>query len=202
MGIREEKKERTRRLLSATALELFRVHGFTETRVQDIVERVGVSPATFFNYFPSKDAVLEAESDDAGELFSALLRHELARGEASVVDRLRQIAAVLGEYLSNDPDIARLLVTRTSLFAGSTGARADRDRASQDLLAQLIHQGQDLGELRTDVAAGQLAEVYMAVMMLTATNWLIEWRGPPRQRLTERLLDALDTVLLGMVPRS
>lgn len=41
----------------------------------------------------------------------------------------------------------------------------------------------------------------MVVTVLTATNWLIDWRGPSTERLADRLLDALDALLLGLLPR-
>jgi AcrR family transcriptional regulator len=198
MGRREEKKEHTRQQLTATALELFRTRGFDDTRVQDIVDKVGVSPATFFNYFPGKEAVLEAESDVATELFGALLRHELDRGDKPATERLAQITRVLGTFLSKDPEIGRLLATRTSMFFGSTGERAERDRANQAVLAELFHQGQSSGELRPDADPAQLAEIYLAIVLLTTTNWLIEWHGPPADELPGRLVSALEVLLNGI----
>ncbi len=198
MGRREEKKEQTRRQLAATALELFRTRGVDDTRVQDIVDEVGVSPATFFNYFPGKEAVLEAEADGAIELFGALLRHECDRGEESASERLTQITRVLGTFLSQDPEIGRLLVTRTTMFFGPTGERAERDRANQAVLAALFHQGQTRGEFRPDPDPAQLAEIYLAVVLLTTTNWLIGWHGPPTVELPERLLTALEVLLNGI----
>lgn len=60
MGLREEKKERTRREILDTAIGLFRERGYDNTRIQDIIERIPISEATFFNYFPAKDTRLEA----------------------------------------------------------------------------------------------------------------------------------------------
>lgn len=198
MGRREEKKQQTRQQLASTALELFRTRGFDDTRVQDIVDEVGVSPATFFNYFPGKEAVLEAEADGAIALFGALLRHELDRGDEPALERLTQITRVLGTFLSQDPEIGRLLVTRTSMFFGPTGERAERDRANQAVLAQLFRQGQGRGEFRPGLDPAQLAEIYLAIVLLTTTNWLIEWHGPPTDELPERLLSAMDALLDGV----
>lgn len=43
-----------------TALELFVSNGYLATTVQDIVRKVGVAQGTFYYYFPSKEAILEA----------------------------------------------------------------------------------------------------------------------------------------------
>ena len=40
------------------AAALFRKRGYEQTRVRDIIERLRISEVTFFNYFPSKDALI------------------------------------------------------------------------------------------------------------------------------------------------
>ncbi|HML34560.1 TetR/AcrR family transcriptional regulator [Sporomusa sphaeroides] len=46
--------------LMDTALELFLANGYQKTTVQDIVKHVNVAQGTFYYYFPSKEAILEA----------------------------------------------------------------------------------------------------------------------------------------------
>lgn len=181
---------------------MFRERGFDQTRVQDIVEAVGVSPATFFNYFASKDAILEAQAEQATDLYAALLRHEVARDEATVVERLDQITRVMSQALENDLAISRMMASRTTLFFGSSGDKADKDRMSQRLLADLFSQGQANGEIDRRHDPVQLAELYTANVILTATNWLNNWWGDNEQtQLSERLLKALDILLEGASPR-
>jgi AcrR family transcriptional regulator len=180
-----------------SGLALFRARGFDDARVQDIVEQVGVSPATFFNYLPTKDAILEAQAELTADLYAALLRHELGRTDAPVVDRLEQITRVLAQALEDDVAISRLMATRTALFFGSGGAKADKDRASQRLLADLFVQGQESGQIDRDCDPLPLAELYTAVVTLTATNWLIDWWSDTDQPLVERLLAGVRIILKG-----
>lgn len=57
-GLRERKKEQTRRSLRDSAAVLFARHGFAGTTVADIAAGANVSERTFFRYFESKEALL------------------------------------------------------------------------------------------------------------------------------------------------
>jgi len=53
-GLRERKKDATRRALAEAALDLASKNGYPAVTVSDITEAVGVSRRTFSNYFSSK----------------------------------------------------------------------------------------------------------------------------------------------------
>lgn len=53
-GLRERKKQATRRAISDAATRLFVAKGFDNTSITEIAEAVGVSAQTVVNYFPAK----------------------------------------------------------------------------------------------------------------------------------------------------
>jgi AcrR family transcriptional regulator len=55
---RDQQKEQTRLDLALAAFELAKAEGLASVRVPQIAEAVGVSPRTFNNYFPSKEAAI------------------------------------------------------------------------------------------------------------------------------------------------
>jgi AcrR family transcriptional regulator len=104
LSLRERKKLATRRSLRRIALDLVAERGFAHVTVEDIAEAADVSPRTFFNYFPSKEAVLfGADPDRAAALRLRLLRQ--SPGE-SALDALRVV--LIGEARAFSEEITEL----------------------------------------------------------------------------------------------
>jgi AcrR family transcriptional regulator len=55
---RGEHADRTRMALLEAALNLFSANGYDQTTTDEIADSAGVSPRTFFRYFPTKESVL------------------------------------------------------------------------------------------------------------------------------------------------
>jgi AcrR family transcriptional regulator len=55
---REQQKEQTRLDLAFAAFDLASAHGLAGVRIPQVAAAVGVSPRTFNNYFPSKEAAI------------------------------------------------------------------------------------------------------------------------------------------------
>ncbi|TDD54961.1 TetR family transcriptional regulator [Nonomuraea terrae] len=94
VGLREQRKQRTRRALAEAALRLFDAQGYDATTVAEIAAAAELSPATFFNYFPSKEEVVFADRlVNAGVLARAL--EERAPGEPPAEVLLRAVGQAL-----------------------------------------------------------------------------------------------------------
>ena len=61
---REEKSERSRRLVLDAALRLFSTCGFRATSVRDIAEAAGVSTGNLYHHFPDKEAIFRTLLDE------------------------------------------------------------------------------------------------------------------------------------------
>jgi AcrR family transcriptional regulator len=168
LGLREQKKQEQRRAILDVSLELFRDQGFESTRVSDVTERLRISEGTFFNYFPSKGAVLDAAAVDIIEEATALLHHDLLDHDRAVLERLEE---VLGDFAANfagDREFATQLALHTRLGLGR-----EREHEAHGVLAELFEEGQRRGEIRADVPARQLAEMFLALCLVTVSNWLL-----------------------------
>src|ERR1700750_69995 len=106
--LRERKKQATRRSLRRAALDLVAERGFAHVTIEDIAEAAGVSPRTFFNYFPSKEAALFGTDPEQIPVLRERMIHS-APGETAMealrmimVSDARAVADELGA-LGGDP---------------------------------------------------------------------------------------------------
>lgn len=60
MKVSKEQKEKTKRKLIETAVELFIEKGYQKTSMKKIAKTAGVGEATIYNYFPNKEKILLA----------------------------------------------------------------------------------------------------------------------------------------------
>jgi AcrR family transcriptional regulator len=189
MGLRDDKKRQQRREILEEAIGLFRERGYDETRVQDIIERVRISEATFFNYFPTKDALLEEYAIARVEAYAQLLRVEVEDGARGVAERIRDLLRIMATGIEQeDREFMALVATRSRLFFGGKGGMFERKVLAQALLARLLEEGQARGEIRRDADPELLAESLAGAYTFAIVNWLtFRWEdsGPLRARLLQ-----------------
>lgn len=196
MGLREAKKAALRDQLHETATAMFRDRGFDGTRIKDVIDEVGVSEATFFNYFPTKEAVLHHSARQTKDFYGIFLVHLLARADEPAIDRLHELSRTMAAVCAADREFMATVLSRTSLFTGATGDDEATDKENYERLAELFRQGQSRGEIGSSHDALQLAELFIAIHTLTITNWSTRYWGETGE-LEPRLTGALEVMLGG-----
>ena len=183
MGLREEKKAEMRAAIIETALALFRTLGFNRARVQDVVQQLRISEATFFNYFPTKHAVLDAAAHDLIDRSLAVLRAELDDSERTVRERIDLVTQEFASNFNGDRELAVLVATHTRLSLAAS------DSEGRQLLTRLFVSGQEQGEMRSDVSPRRLTDHYLACNLAALSTWIAS--GDEDDSLDEQLRTAL-----------
>jgi AcrR family transcriptional regulator len=177
VSLRERKKLATRRLLRRATLDLVAERGLSNVTVEDIAEAAEVSPRTFFNYFPSKEAALFGGAPDratelheliasgaAGRPAVEALRAALAQDADAIIEELRS--------LGDDPAhwLRRMKIARTDphVLAAQAAQMAKLERAVAGGLAARLGTDQE-----TDPYPGVLA----AAAVSTVRGCLSFWAG-------------------------
>jgi len=126
LGLRERKKQATRRRIAAAAAELFAEEGFEQVPVARVARAAEVSEATVFNYFPTKEDLVH---DGMSDFASAVLDAVRDRPEGTSVLTAFRAAAVQPSGLT-DEGVARIAAV-ARVIAASPALRA-RERLVYD----------------------------------------------------------------------
>jgi AcrR family transcriptional regulator len=197
MGLREEKKAEQRRAILNAAAALFRKRGYEETRVRDLAERLRISEVTFFNYFPTKDALIMAFAVEMLEYSIASVKRELERHDVSVPDRVRTLARQWATSWDEDPKFHGLVARQSRMMTDVKGIMADRSHELYRQYERLFAEGQRRGEIRKDQKPMHLAEMMEGMLILIAGNWVSGWWEERTDSLEERFMNAITIFLEG-----
>ena len=149
----------TKARIVAAAWRLFYEQGYEDTTVEDIVFESETSKGSFYHYFEGKDALLGSLSVLFDEKYEEL--RPRIDPEADAVETL----VFLNRELFNMIDNSVSLELLARLFSSQLVTRGekhllDRNRTYFKLLYQIIRDGQSRGQLRTDMAANEIAKAY------------------------------------------
>jgi AcrR family transcriptional regulator len=188
-------EERTEQILDA-ALAVFAERGFDNARMQDIGDRAGISKATVYLYFKSKDALIRA-------IVKRLFNRELAALEVledeedSARRRLTRFVEVLVEDVVRMRPLMPLLY---EFYAMGLRKKAVRRILGDffvhfiDVVAPVIQEGIDRGEFCA-VDARQIAVALGSTMEGTLLLWAF---APEEVALEAQLKRGFELLLTGL----
>jgi len=100
MGLRERRRRQTSADIRGTAVRLAQERGFDKVTIEEICAEAGVSPRTFFNYFPNKEsAIAYGPSDIPAELTAEFV----AAGPAPYSVVLAELITLAAHHLRDMP---------------------------------------------------------------------------------------------------
>jgi len=157
--------------LAAAALELFAEQGYAATRLEDVATRAGVSKATIYRYFESKEALFEAVVREAVAPRFAEAALLVEAFEGSSEDLLRTFFQVARRALAGPfPALIKLIVSESGNFPELASLWADLVAARILALARrIVERGIERGEF-CEVEPSAIAPLVMAPVFLLAVT--------------------------------
>ncbi|MET8977486.1 TetR family transcriptional regulator [Streptomyces sp. NPDC004539] len=99
--LRDRRRRQTAQEIHQAVIRLAKEHGFCHVTVDMISTEAGVSPRTFFNYFPGKEAAAVGQAP--AELPGELVARFVAAGPAHPRTVLQELTSALVAHLAEDP---------------------------------------------------------------------------------------------------
>jgi len=193
---RERRSAETREALFRAALDLFAQKGFAETTVEDITEAADVGKGTFFNYFPSKDHILLAFGEmQLGKLQTAV--EEARQNGQPLPDFLRSLGTRMTQEPIRHPGIIRTLLQAYLSTTPVREAMRDLQKRVHALHTEIVRLGQERGEIRTDLPAAEIANVFRQTVFGT----LLMCSLHDDAKLHPRMESAFNVLWSGLAPR-
>jgi AcrR family transcriptional regulator len=180
-GRRERRRTETRARIFDSAMNLFARHGFVDTKVESITKAADVAKGTFFNYFPSKEAIV---AEMAKRLMVGLAGvADQAQREDTVLPALQALPEHIVSGPGRSPVLFRSLMGTVLLNRPLTTLFEQIAGNARQQIARIVARGQELGEIRNDIDADELARSFQQYAWGTLVMWSLLGTDDVRARL-------------------
>jgi AcrR family transcriptional regulator len=186
---RAEQKLATTLALRQAAIRLMTERGYDATSTDDIARAAGVSPRTFFNYFPTKESVVLLPEHLLSDLSVGALRKR-PLGEdvaASLAAAAIEVATVIGSI--GEPVVQRpQLIAGLRLMFGERALRQiffDRRAAAEEALWEQLR---ERGVAAEDLGARAAVATVVALTDVGLREWVADDGAEPLPAVVARCL--------------
>ena len=193
---RERKRLRMASHLSATAFELFEMHGYEAISMEQIADAADVAKATLYNYFPVKEALIghrfrEDMATGMAERASALVAHKTF--DARMRYLLQESAAWHSERRVYLAHYLRFL-TSQSHYGNEAPPEQSYTSDTRQILTALFDAAQQSGEVATRQTPAQIAWSFEYLLFGAIAAWLCD----PTASLATRFIAAFELAMYGV----
>ena len=178
---RERKKKETHEKIFSNAMNLFRLHGFTATSVEQITQQADVGKGTFYNYFPTKEAVI---LEFSRRTCQELINNGRQTPSLGTRQRLRSLLNDWSEFMIKDREIAWVTVRNRE--------GADYDMSLHYGLLAILTVGQQNNEISCEFDPAFLAESLEGMMVQHFIRWFVSGVGDLHEEVDHALSVFLD----------
>lgn len=171
-------------------------HGYNGVGLKEVLSQCQVPKGSFYHYFDSKEDYVAQVVEHYQSGYDQMLDAYIAKTDITALEKIRGISLGVIKYLdATDNRVGCLLGSLTAEVAGNNeGVRKAVGKAYDRWKGHyypLFEQAQQAGELRDDVGAQQLADIFWNQWQGALLRMQIERSSKILEQSLELLLDIL-----------
>ena len=174
--------------LTREAARLFAQKGYHGTSIGDIADALGVQKGSLYSHIASKEDLLYETMREGAAAFHGAV--DAIRDDLPPVEKIRLALRGHLRVVAEQLDVATVFVQEWRYLDGPRRDEVVAERRRyEERIRELLREGRDLGELRSDLDEGAAA-----LILLSAANWAYTWLQPGRD--TDELADRFFALLV------
>ena len=184
--------EATRDRLLKDGVASFLVQGYHGTGIKQVLDQAKVPKGSFYNYFRSKEEFGAAVIQHYAACFGEKMTNAMAGAPDPVTGLRSFFETLMGQFEASDYVGGCLIANLGGELEGSEICREALSSAFRDwrnATKDALREGQDLGLVRTDVDAGELADLLIEAWEGAVIRMKLERSLSPLRRVVARLID-------------
>jgi TetR/AcrR family transcriptional regulator, acrAB operon repressor len=192
----------TRESILTAALQVFSQDGYSAARLENIAQAAEVTRGAIYHHFGSKEELYIALVTERSAGVNQLAEEIIGKG-GTALEILRRLLIGLFEYLNENDEYRALLELAVSNMGLTEGLESIRDdtvmgrRQLADLFQEILSQGMEAGDIRSDLSARSAA--WNLVSYMNGMG-LIVIQDPGALSLREDGESLVDTFFRGIEP--
>lgn len=161
-GRRNRQKAATRARIIKSALGLLSKQEYGATTIEQITEAADVGKGTYFNYFPSKEHLLNEVGEEQLSIIQAVDEDTLVIS-VDTKKVFKSLFSALSKLFVGNPILARNLILANLSNESARELMANNITKRTQWLIKLVKKGQELGSIRRDIKPEMIAYWYQHV---------------------------------------
>ena len=182
----KKKSRNTKGKIIVAAWKLFYEQGYEDTTIEEIIEESGTSKGSFYHYFAGKDALLSSLS----YMFDEEYEKQMEKMDPAMhsFDKLMLLNRELFAFVEKRISL-ELLAKLYSSQLTTKGEKhlLDHNRMYYKVLRTIFTEGQEKGEIKDDLSAGELVRVYALCERALLYDWCLANGEYSLTRYTEKM---------------
>jgi TetR/AcrR family fatty acid metabolism transcriptional regulator len=183
-----EKNPKYDKILEA-AVKVFAGNGFRQSTISQIAREAGVADGTIYLYFKNKDDILVQFFEYKARQVFERFRQEVDRADNSL-DKLRNLVRVHLTEFQREPEMAVVYQVETHQSRRLVEDQIrEMAKMYQDIIAEIIEQGQREGIIRKDLYVGLVKRFILGAVEELIGTWLHSGRSYDLVSMSEPLVE-------------